>query len=193
VEAFSEFNLQTPVQDKGKKAEISWETPSMSSTAPLSDSASMAAADRGWSDWIWREQFNSYERSRKKPDGNWEYDYALPQPAAGSSPSAPGGYTIQYSKAAGASLDTAGQTKNSSRPTALQSSLCAFVNIISRSEKTYRCSLSGGEEIQLRVDGWIPSTIDYSGDAVSCWAYTGKSGAVYYTWNFDMTGKGRKK
>lgn len=192
VEAFNEFNLQSSVQDKG--AEISWGAPSMSSTALQSDLGSLAASNQGWSDWIWREEFDSYERSRKKPDGNWEYDYPLPsQPAPGSSPSASTSskYTTHYYEPADSSGNVLAQA-NSSHPAALQSNVCSYVYVISRSDK-YRCSLFNGREIQLRVDGWTQSTIDYGGSTVPCWAYTGKSGAVYYTWNFDMNGKGAAK
>ena len=163
VEAFSEFELQ----DKGKKAEMSWETSSMSSTVPMGYSTSV-------------------------DDSAWGYYHLSSQPIAGSSPSASGGYTTQYSKAADTSDDIEGEVE-SSHPATLQSNVCFYVRIMSRSEKKYRGCLIGGEEIQLRTDGWVSSTIDYGGNTVPCWAYTGKSGSVYYTWNFDIKNKGRKQ
>ncbi len=48
-------------------------------------------------------------------------------------------------------------------------------------------------DIEIRGDYWFKSTIDYSGVDTACWAYTGNSGNIYYAWNLDIKGKGRRK
>jgi hypothetical protein len=65
--------------------------------------------------------------------------------------------------------------------------------VYNRDRRTYyRCSRASGKDVEVVHQDWYQSTIDYQGGTYDCWAYTGKSGTIYYTWALDVKGKGKK-
>lgn len=65
----------------------------------------------------------------------------------------------------------------------LNSTACEYVEVIERRKNTVLCSLPEGGDIELSSSSrrWYKSSIDYAGDVAQCYAYTGRSGKVYYT------------